>query len=52
MDLFSFLFLGPLKKYRAIGANNIARAMVNASKQNKKGVSYYRYEEMMEMGRD
>ena len=52
MDLFSFLFLGPLKKYRAIGANNIARAMVNASKQNKKGVSYYHYEEMMEMGRD
>jgi hypothetical protein len=52
MDLLSFLLLGPLKKYRAIGADNIAKAMVNASKQNNKGVNYYRYEEMMEMARD
>jgi uncharacterized protein YbjT (DUF2867 family) len=52
MDLLSFLLLGPLKKYRAIGADNIAKAMVNASKQNNKGVNYYRYEEMMEIARD
>lgn len=51
MDLFSFLFLGPLKKYRAIGADSIAKAMVNASKQNNKGVHYFRYEEMMELAR-
>lgn len=52
MDLLSFLFLGPLKKFRAIGADNIAKAMVNASKANNKGVNYYRYEEMMDMARD
>ncbi len=51
LDIVSFLFLGPLKKYHAIGADNVARAMVYASKQNKQGVHYYRYAEMMEMAR-
>lgn len=36
MDLISFSFLGPLEKYRAIGADNIARAMVNESKQKNR----------------
>ena len=51
MDLLSFLLLGPLEKYRAIGANNIARAMVNESKQQRTGVNYYRYNEMMDLAR-
>lgn len=51
MDLLSFLLLGPLEKYRAIGANNIARAMLNESKQKKSGVNYYRYNEMMDLAR-
>jgi len=51
MDLLSFLLLGPLEKYRSIGANNIARAMVNESKQKKTGVNYYRYNEMMDLAR-
>lgn len=52
MDLLSFLLLGPLQKYRAIGANNVARAMVYESKQNKTGVKYYRYGQMMDMARE
>ena len=51
MDLLSFLLLGPLEKYRSIGANNIARAMVNESKQQRTGVNYYRYNEMMDLAR-
>lgn len=52
MDLLSFLLLGPLQKYRAIGANNVARSMVYESKQNKTGIHYYRYGEMMDMARE
>ena len=52
MDTFSFLFVGPLKKYRSIGANNIAKAMVQASKVSEKGIHYYRFEEMMDLARD
>jgi uncharacterized protein YbjT (DUF2867 family) len=51
-DLLSFLFLGPLRKYHAIGANTVARAMVYESMQNKKGVHYYQYEQMMDMARE
>ncbi len=52
MDLLSFLLLGPLQKYRAIGADNVARAMVYESKQDKTGVHYYYYGEMMDMARE
>ena len=47
MDLLSFLLLGPLKKFRAIGANNVAKAMVEASKKQSPGIHYYQYSEMM-----
>ena len=52
MDLLSFLLLGPLEKYRAIGANNVARAMVYESKKNNPGIHYYRHREMMDMARE
>jgi uncharacterized protein YbjT (DUF2867 family) len=52
MDILSFLFIGPLKKYRAIGAHNIAKAMVKASKLQKRGVYYYRYDDIMELVRN
>jgi hypothetical protein len=51
-DLLSFLLLGPLEKFRAIGANNVAKAMVYESKQKDSGVRYFRYSEMMNMARD
>ena len=52
MDLISFLFLGAFRKYHAIGANTVARAMVYASKQNKTGVHYYHYDQIMDMARE
>ncbi len=52
MDIVSFLFLGPLKKYHAIGADTVAKSMVYAARQNKNGVHYYTYQEMMEMARE
>lgn len=51
-DLLSFLLLGPLEKFRAIGANNVAKAMVYESKQKDSGVHYFRYSEMMDMARE
>ena len=51
-DLLSFLLLGPLEKFRAIGANNVAKAMVYESKQKDSGVRYLRYSEMMDMARE
>jgi uncharacterized protein YbjT (DUF2867 family) len=52
MDILSFLLLGPLQKYKAIGANNVAKAMVYESKKQKKGTHYYQYPEMMDMARE
>lgn len=52
MELISFMFLGNLKKFRAIGANNVAKAMVNESKQQNTGVHYYQYAEMMNLARN
>jgi uncharacterized protein YbjT (DUF2867 family) len=49
MDLLSFLLLGPLEKYRAVGADNVARAMVRASKLPNKGVDFYTYAEIMDL---
>jgi hypothetical protein len=49
MDLFSFIFLGPLRKYHAIGANTVAKAMIYESKRNNKGINYFQYEQMMNM---
>lgn len=49
MQLISFLFVGPLKKYKAIAASNVAKAMVAASKQSNWGVHYYQYDEMMNL---
>lgn len=52
MDLLSFLMLGPLLKYRAIGADNLARAMAFEGKQEKSGIHYYRYQEIMDLARE
>lgn len=51
MDLVSFLLLGPLKKFRSIGANTVAKAMVKVSKKQSPGIHYYQYEEMMHLVR-
>lgn len=47
MQIFSFLFIGGLKKYKAINAEDVAHAMVWASKRAAPGFKIYEYEEMM-----
>jgi uncharacterized protein YbjT (DUF2867 family) len=39
--LFSFAFVGPLKKYRPIEAHTVAAAMVGTAKQHPRGVNIY-----------
>ncbi|MFS1511007.1 oxidoreductase [Chengkuizengella sp. SCS-71B] len=41
-----FIFIGPLKKYRAIHATTVAQGMLNAAKSRKKGVFIYLSDEI------
>lgn len=47
MQLFSFLFIGKLKRYKAIHVNNVASAMIKHSKLNKLGNTIIENEEMI-----
>ena len=47
MQIFSFLFVGGLKKYKAINAEDVANSMVWASKRAEPGLKIYEYEDMM-----
>lgn len=47
MKFFSRLLIGSFKKYRAIDARDVAKAMIKASHEEKAGVHWYKYEEMM-----
>jgi len=49
MKLISFLLIGSLKKYRAIDASKVAKAMVNQSKKNESGIHILDYTEMMKL---
>jgi uncharacterized protein YbjT (DUF2867 family) len=41
MKLLGFLFVGPIKKYKAIEASSVAIAMIALSKESKQGVYVY-----------
>lgn len=41
MNLFSFLFIGNLKKYKPIESQTVAKGMFAAAQKNKLGVSIY-----------
>lgn len=47
MQLFSFLFIGKLKRYKAIHVNQVASAMIRQSKLNKQGSTVIENEEMI-----
>lgn len=49
MKIVSSLLFGSLKKYHAINAKDVARAMVKESKQNDTGVHYFEYAEIMNL---
>lgn len=46
MQTFSFILINNLRKYKPIPANEVATAMISASKQRKLGFSIYEYDEM------
>ena len=47
MQLFSILFIGKLKRYKAIHVNQVASAMIKQSKLNKPGNTIIENEEMI-----
>jgi uncharacterized protein YbjT (DUF2867 family) len=49
--IFSFLFVGPLKKYKAIEAKTIASAMLKAAKLKSEGITIYNSDEIEELGK-
>lgn len=49
--LFSFLFFGPLKKYRPIPAKTIASAMLKAAKLKTEGLMIYNSDQIEELGK-
>ncbi len=50
--LVSGLFLGSLRKYRAIHGKTVAKAMVNAAKKNQRGFFRYTYDDIMELAKE
>ena len=44
--ILSNILIGSLRKYRAIEGKTVAKAMVNAAKENKKGNFFYLFDEM------
>ena len=50
MKLFSFIFIGKLKKYKAIEASAVARAMVRSSKSEMKGTQILESDEIQSIG--
>lgn len=47
MRIFSFLFIGAIRKYKAIHAKQVAMAMVNASLTEIAGMVVHHYEDMI-----
>ena len=46
MNGVSFLMIGSLRKYKPLHGRNVARAMINVSKNNIKGIHRYGYNEI------
>lgn len=49
MKATGFLFIGPLKKYKAIQAATVAKAMVKAALSNSKGKTLYQSDEISKL---
>ena len=46
MPALSFMLAGSLKKYRAIEASDVAKAMLAAAKAGKAGINVHEYAQM------
>lgn len=51
MKLISILFIGKLKKYKAVEARTVAKAMIELSESDLAGVSVIQSDKLMEMGK-
>jgi uncharacterized protein YbjT (DUF2867 family) len=52
MKMLNFLFIGKLKKYKAINAKTVAKAMVELSKTDLEGVSVFESDRLQELGKN
>ena len=52
MQTFSFALAGNLKKYKPVHAKTVAKAMVNASFNEEKGVFVYEYGQIKQLARE
>jgi len=52
MQVFNFILFGKLKKYRAIKASDVARAMVRLAKDNNTGVLKIESDQIQELARN
>jgi len=51
MQLFSFMLLGGLKKYKPIQSKDVAKAMIAAAKKTNGGVQVHEYDDIMELAK-
>lgn len=51
LKIFSFLLIGPLRKYRPVPTFVLARAMVRASLDDKTGIHIHESDEILRMGK-
>lgn len=51
-NIFSFLFVGPLKKYRPIHARAVSSAMVRVAKEQPSGVNFFESEKVHALAND
>lgn len=51
LKIVSLLLVGPLRKYRAIDASDVAKAMINQSKKNGQGIHIFEYPDMIRLSR-
>ena len=47
MKIFSFMFLGRIKKYKPIQSEDVAKAMIAAAKKSGDGVQIHEYDDIM-----
>ena len=48
---FRFLFIGPLRRYRPVRADTVARAMIAAAKEGRRGVHVHEFDRIVELSR-
>jgi hypothetical protein len=49
MPLISLAFMGKWSKYKPIAAENIAKAMITASKSDARGIYVYEYDDLKKL---